>query len=27
MSVAGGYAPRALSAPIVGKLYRKFAQE
>lgn len=26
MSVAGGYAPRALSAPVIGKLYRKFGE-
>jgi uncharacterized protein len=26
MSVGGGYAPRALSAPIIGKLYRKFGE-
>ncbi len=26
MSVGGGYSPRAVSAPIIGKLYRKFGE-
>jgi len=26
MSVAGGYVPRALTAPVIGSLYRKFGE-